>query len=822
MSTIPPPLPAETTTETHAHTGPPRLPAEFGADAESWRGALRHFHLTGEIGAPLDSVSDVAFEPTLLADLLQPESLLKGWPVLLPEQSNNGVDGQPQRLAAVLEAGLAGLGASSLLAGETPRLVLAFQRVLDSLNEVVALGDVADEATAAFRSQFELSDAAGAAFDEDLAKLKKGLPEGGLLIGLGACSAIELHAWTLRRERARRVTAFVDAARGLRDRLGDLLKIDDRRGATGRNAVAMAGSLGGAGQLFDATALAGVLPAHRGTERMSVTRRGRVETNRAVLAKFVDDAADADDLILVHGGILDDGADAAGARVERADDPLAAAAGLFDEQVDRMVEVFKAVRVARLEVAEAYDDELHGASLDRFCWQGLDAEELLLVPTVVALETANRIQDSAMGSLSRLLHSGRPVQVLALEDTTDAPREGDRRLPTSHGAPLGYRLVAHREAYVLQASLASPDHLISGLGAMSRALRPAVALVARPAWDGPWPWLELAAAHQGRGTPTFSYDPDAGDTFADRFVLGDNPSPAVPWPTQTVEVVDAEGAPEQLQAAFTFADAAAAEQAWRGHLQLVPAAGWSDEMAPVAEWVEATGHDLPLALPYVLVTTAGGDLGRAVLTRELAYACRDRRQGWRILQELSGVDNVYATRAGELARAEAKVEAKAEVEALQAAHAAELDRVRAEAAGEAMEQLAAVLLNLDSALPVAAAGAPAAAPVAAAATAAAEVAQPAAAAPVEEEEEEESVSFDDPFVDTPLCTSCNECTGINPELFKYDDNKQAYIADPSAGTFDQLVKAAEKCPALCIHPGKPRAGDSTANDDMLARASKFN
>ena len=37
-----------------------------------------------------------------------------------------------------------------------------------------------------------------------------------------------------------------------------------------------------------------------------------------------------------------------------------------------------------------------------------------------------------------------------------------------------------------------------------------------------------------------------------------------------------------------------------------------------------------------------------------------------------------------------------------------------------------------------------------------------------------------------------------------------------------LVLAAEKCPARCIHPGKPRAGDASATDELVARAAPFN
>ena len=53
---------------------------------------------------------------------------------------------------------------------------------------------------------------------------------------------------------------------------------------------------------------------------------------------------------------------------------------------------------------------------------------------------------------------------------------------------------------------------------------------------------------------------------------------------------------------------------------------------------------------------------------------------------------------------------------------------------------------------------------------------------------------DDPWIETPRCSTCNECTGINDRMFAYNDNKQAYIKDPDAGTFRELVEAAEVVP----------------------------
>jgi len=91
-----------------------------------------------------------------------------------------------------------------------------------------------------------------------------------------------------------------------------------------------------------------------------------------------------------------------------------------------------------------------------------------------------------------------------------------------------------------------------------------------------------------------------------------------------------------------------------------------------------------------------------------------------------------------------------------------------------------------------------------------------------EDDEEPVVSLDDPYIDTPLCTSCDDCTKLNPQIFAYDGNKQAFIKDATAGPYKDLVKAAEKCPVKIIHPGKPKNMNEPGLDDLLKRAAPFN
>lgn len=79
----------------------------------------------------------------------------------------------------------------------------------------------------------------------------------------------------------------------------------------------------------------------------------------------------------------------------------------------------------------------------------------------------------------------------------------------------------------------------------------------------------------------------------------------------------------------------------------------------------------------------------------------------------------------------------------------------------------------------------------------------------------------DPYIETERCSSCNECTNLNSRMFAYNENKQAYIKDPDAGSFKELVEAAESCQVAVIHPGKPRNAKEPGLDELVKRAEPF-
>jgi pyruvate-ferredoxin/flavodoxin oxidoreductase len=78
------------------------------------------------------------------------------------------------------------------------------------------------------------------------------------------------------------------------------------------------------------------------------------------------------------------------------------------------------------------------------------------------------------------------------------------------------------------------------------------------------------------------------------------------------------------------------------------------------------------------------------------------------------------------------------------------------------------------------------------------------------------------WVESPECTACNECTTIAPKVFAYNDQKQAIVLNPQGAKFADIVKAAEKCTASCLHPGTPWNMAEPGVEKLMQRAAKFN
>lgn len=777
---------------------------------------LRDFHLTGRAASRPESAGEPRpLCPVALPASADPARMWSQYPLVVG-------DGEPpqsldSRVVQALEAGCAAGESSPTLTEHHLRLAARAAEVLERRGGAAPVGEALDEACEALVGDLELSNAGKMTLLEEVGRLKPRIDGPGELVTLGPSTLLRLYREALRSERESRRREFARKLEQLVRRLSEMLQLDAEHDPGAIDPKALSATLGDpAGALVDPQALMAKMRSTvgRGPKRLEPARRARIEQVRDALTRYLGKAGSFPECVIVHDEEDPPRVGTAAIEWVRNSDGMAAAVELFDAHVRPVVDALRAQRIARLEVESAYNPQLHDPILERFGWESCESEELLLVPPIVVLARRRRLRGPALASFSELLLSGRPIHVLVSESAT--PPGGGRREegPTGNLPGLGYVAVAHREAFVLQSTMARPLHVLQGLRQMARAVRPAAALVAVPGSSEAVPcWVRLAAAHNGRGTACFRYDPDAGENWAERFDLSENPQPEQPWPL--VEIARGEASDDSgRREAFTLAHALALDPAYRRHYRLIDPIDSGDDLVEIADYLAGTEAERRRCLPYLWVRDDDGRPVRAIATREMAFACRDTMRTWRILQELAGTNNEYARRAAEQARRAAEQEAAAERDRLAAAHAEELERVRQDSMRIAVERLVARLMNANGGTT---AEPPPPVPIVAPFSR-----QPEAAMPPPAASAGPAPSVEGPYIDSALCTTCNECTNLNSKLFRYNENKQAYIADPDAGSYAQLVRAAEKCPARCIHPGTPRAGDKSATNDLVARAAAFN
>jgi ferredoxin len=609
--------------------------------------------------------------------------------------------------------------------------------------------------------------AALASQSEDVAGLRASLPDNGWLVPFTASALPLLYAAVATAARRERRETFLNKVIRQREQLKDLIRLDDMHSPEASKAESIEASLGTKAFHFDSAVLSTVFDDQRNAlRRMEPGRRQRIEGILVTLDHAIEETRRAPAFWLFHGAVAPASATALGGRLRQCADSFEAALEFCDQRLEMFARWMRALRAARLEVESAFDPALHEDWLHRFDWQTADAEDLGALPPVVVLEPAEWLARTSFASFGRLLRSGRPVQILI---ACQGLKTHDQDDDLSGSLPdFGYISIAHREAFVLQTSLSSPRHFIDGLTAMATLVRPAVAVVSVPASreteaDA---WRESRLLDESRAFPLYRYDPDRGDTWMQRFSLQAGP----------------------VMPDLTAAHAATVSIDFLRHFRVIPESAWDDDQMELTEYLKSFQNQPPLAVPFLWVEDRHGTRQRAVVTRELVNLSRDRQRAYRTFEELAGINNAYVNAAIQKTREEVA------------------ESTREEGARQALYQVVAMLTD-SQALTVAG-------PAQAVATSSASQ-SPAAAVP------SDAAQTTDPYIDSFLCTSCNDCMKVNAQVFLYDSNKQAYIGNARAGTFAQLVKAAEGCPARCIHPGSPRPDDKTATPQMIARAAKF-
>jgi len=541
-------------------------------------------------------------------------------------------------------------------------------------------------------------------------------------------------------------------------------------------------------------------------------------------------------------------------------DAPSVAVGIFEGHMRKMADGFVNVRRAEKLLSDSYDIEADEEFFSEFDWEQFTDDEFTLCPPLFAVGGDGAMMDIGFQNLSRVMASNKPIRVVVV-DTQVYSNTGGQACTSGFSAQvsdmaeygmdqhgkeevrkeLALIAMAHRGVFVMQSSQATPSHLIQNVLKGLQARRPALFILNTPC-PPEWGIADDAApeaarlALESRAVPNIVFDPDAGTTFSERLDLEGNPSPLDTWTSYELAYIDEEGEEQKMTLPLTTADWALGEARFRKHFSRVKD---DEEPIPFHEYLELDEDEREDETAFIYTVDASRHLSKVSVSVEIATLADERLRHWAQLKEMAGIDvsdNMRdAVTEGVTEEMENKLEAlRAEYEAKIAQITTQYPQLIARRLAEGLlkssanETVAQLLEKAESwdgpsfeapadfsisTAPAAATSAPAVA-VAAAPAAAAPATAPAA--------EEDDFMGNEPYIDTLRCTSCDDCLKINPKVFVYNEEQQAEIGDASAGTYKQMVMAAEACPAECIHPGDPLNPKEKGLDKLLKRAEPFN
>ena len=497
-------------------------------------------------------------------------------------------------------------------------------------------------------------------------------------------------------------------------------------------------------------------------------------------------------------------------------DTPAVAKGVFEGLSAEASGDIRAVRIAKLDLEDEYDPEMHDRFFRLFGWADFTPEEMSLLPTVISMGGDGATYDIGFGALSRVLSTSTPIKVVVLNTGTYSNTGGQAstasltgqdsdlsRFGAAHAGKQEERkelaLIAafHPNVFVVQSCAALQAHFLKHVVEfLNHNDSPALLDVYTPC-QGEQGIADPQASRHGRLavesrlSPVFVHDPRGGSDLHSRFSIDGNPDPGKDWMTNAIEYVE-DGATKLLEAPLTPADFALTEGRFRKQFRRLAANAVG---VPIHEYVELSMADRAGKTPFVWSTDADKKLIKMEASQTIVHLVQERRKNWRTLQFLAGLD---------VAKLDSDHHVEMEALQRQVKEATEARESSIDSIARAMSELAA-----SSGAP--ASGGVVGSGVAAGMTTRLIAAPPQAAAPAAKGNGSAPVSLADE--DVPKCNNCKTCYQELPELFEKTrivvDGATKEVGHLIAGALDRIkvtpelkmriARVAANCDAEIIH-----------------------
>ncbi|MBP6655201.1 MAG: 2-oxoacid:acceptor oxidoreductase family protein, partial [Propionivibrio sp.] len=335
------------------------------------------------------------------------------------------------------------------------------------------------------------------------------------------------------------------------------------------------------------------------------------------------------------------------------------AKGIFEGISAQTVADVRALRVARLELDDAYVPEKYEQAMRMLSWSDFTKQELALMPTVMTIGGDGATYDIGFGALSRILASDTPIKVLVLNtgaysntggqastssfigQDSDLARVGSAS-SGKHEARKELGLIAsfHSNVFVCSTSTALQGHFLKNtMEFLTYTDSPAVLDVYTPC-QGENGIADNVSARQSRlavesrMNPVFVHDPRRGKTLHEWFSLDGNPDPEKTWSTTSLEYVDADGKLQLMTMALTPAHFALGEIRFKKQFRKL--ADDAVDLVPVEEFVDLPEAQREGKTAFIYSADSKKRLIKLGVSSSVVALVEERRKYWSLLQYLAG------------------------------------------------------------------------------------------------------------------------------------------------------------------------------------------
>ncbi len=333
------------------------------------------------------------------------------------------------------------------------------------------------------------------------------------------------------------------------------------------------------------------------------------------------------------------------------------AKGIFEGISAQTVADVRALRCARLELADAFVPEQHEFRM--LSWSQFSKSELSLLPTVMTIGGDGATYDIGFGALSRILASDTPLKVLVLNTGAYSNTGGQAstssfigqdsdlaRFGAAHSGKhearkeLGLIASFHSNVFVCSTSTALQNHFLkNAMEFLTYSDSPAVLDVYTPC-QGEHGIADNISARQSRlavesrMNPVFVHDPRRGKNLHDWFSLDGNPDPQSVWTTTTLEYLDDDGKLQLKSMALTPAHFALGEIRFKKQFKKLPVD--AADLVAIEDFIDLSEAQRAGKTPFVFSTDSKKRLITVGVSASIVALVEERRKYWNLLQYLDG------------------------------------------------------------------------------------------------------------------------------------------------------------------------------------------